>query len=783
MTDQFARLKTALADRYEVEHEVGQGGMAIVYLARDPKHQRPVAIKVLHPQLTETMAAARFLREVTIAANLTHPHILPLHDSGEADGFLFYVMPYIEGESLRTKLAREGKLSVAETARILQQVADALSYAHNRGIVHRDIKPENIMLTGRNAVVMDFGIAKAVTAATDSDQTESLPGLTSVGVVIGTPAYMAPEQAMGDPNVDHRVDIYALGVMAYEMLTGRQPFTGQTAQEVLTAQITQSPDPMTAADVSVPPALADLISKSLEKNPENRWQRVEELLPRLESSGVGETAFLPRRGTGRMIGVVAATVIVLSAAFWFFRMSAGNQASEVSTSSIAVLPFADLSTEGDNEFFSDGLTDELITSLSMLSGLRVAGRTSVFWFKGKNEDIQTIGEQLKVGAILDGSVRRAGNKIRVVAQLIKVEDGFQLWSNTYDRELDDIFAVQEDVAQSIATALKVELSEGEGRIVESGTNDVSAYNAYLLGRFHWNKRTAQDLLVAASHFEEAIATDSNFADAWSGLAGSYVLFPPYGVEALSWQEAITRAEHAAQRAIALDSTSAEAHASLAIVLDAKWDWSGAEHEFQQAIALNPRYPTAHQWYAIYLVGVDRVEEGLAEIRRAQELDLLSSIIGAWVALILDVAGHGAEATAQFEKVVELHPNAPHVRRDAWLHFLRNSDFESASDQLRQYLELTESPFADQWPDGVRDPDTRTATLREIADSTSADFKMSTDLRVILGDKDAALASLEDRLASPDRLRDSAGAIRAYILSDELRREPRFQALLRNMQIK
>ncbi len=311
-------LRWALRDHYVIRRELGAGGMAVVFLADDLGQQRKVAIKVLHPELAETMAAARFLREVAIAANLVHPHILPLHKSGAADGLLYYVMPYIEGNSLRTKLARHGKLSVAETARILHQVADALSYAHARGIVHRDIKPENIMLTGRNAMVADFGIAKAVAAATHPDQTESPSELTSVGAVLGTPAYMAPEQAMGDPNVDHRVDIYALGVLAYEMLTGRRPFTGATPQEILSAQVSQSPDPVTTYGVSTPPTLANAVSKCLEKDPDNRWQSIEELLPRLESSGVGEITLWRGRGAGFMIGAAAAAAIVLGAVLWFF---------------------------------------------------------------------------------------------------------------------------------------------------------------------------------------------------------------------------------------------------------------------------------------------------------------------------------------------------------------------------------------------------------------------------------------------------------------------------------
>jgi serine/threonine-protein kinase len=782
MTDQLDRLKSALADHYSVERELGSGGMATVYLARDLKHQRRVALKVLHPQLAATVGAARFVREVSIAANLTHPHILPLHDSGQTGPFLYYVMPYIEGESLRERLGREGKLSVAEATRIMHQVADALSYAHSRGIVHRDIKPENIMLTGRNAVVADFGIAKALSEASDTTQTDGLGSLTTVGIVIGTPAYMAPEQAMGEPGVDHRVDIYSWGAVAYEMLTGNRPFEGRTQQEILSAQITQTPDPITRADVAEASALTEVISKSLEKNAADRWQSVEDFLPRLEWSGKQDLPFLLRAGFGRMVGALAA-IVVLVFALWFLATTiAGRRSalSETSTSSIAVLPFSDLSAEGDNEFFSDGLADELINSLSKLSGLQVVGRTSAFWFKDKKEDLRAIGEQLAVGAVVDGSVRRAGERIRVSAQLINVHDGFQLWSDSYDRQLDDIFAVQEDVAQSIAAALHVELSESQGPIVASGTEDAEAYSAFLLGRFHWNKRSARDLVLAASHFGEAIAMDSGFAAAWSGLADTYVLYPPYGVETLSWREAISRSEQAARTAIALDSMSAEAHASLAIVHDARWDWQEADQEFQRAIAINPKYATAHQWYGIFLVGTGRLQDGLAAIRHAEELDPLSPIIGVWVALVLDAVGETAQATAQFEKVVALHPGIEVVQRDAWLHFLRVEDFDQAADHLQRYLDISGSPLATRWPRAVRDEATRMATLREIADSTRNSFKMSTDLNMMLGQQERALSYLESMLSAPDEFKDSAGALRAYVLNEQLRGDPRFQALLSNM---
>ncbi len=478
-------LQDALSGRYTIERELGAGGMATVYLARDLKHERRVAIKVLHPQLAATIGAVRFLREVTIAANLSHPHILPLHDSGQSGSTLYYVMPYIEGESLRDRLQRDGKLPPAEATRILQQVADALSYAHARGIVHRDIKPENVMLTGRNAVVADFGIAKAVSDASETSQEETPGGLTNVGVVIGTPAYMAPEQALGDPTVDQRVDIYAWGVMAYEMLTGRQPFRGRNQQEILSAKVTQSPEPIAREDTKVTDSLPDVISKSLEADPNDRWQTVEEMLPQLEASSLQGTAG-PMQTVWR-IGVGSVLIVILVVSLWMAgRLLTGgpSRADLAPRTSIAVLPFSDLSEAGDSEFFSDGLADELIASLSRLEDLQVVGRTSAFWFKDKEDDLQSIGEQLSVGSVVDGSVRRAGDRVRVSAQLIDVHDGFQLWSDTYERELDDIFAVQEDVAQSIASALQVELAAGDTMIVQSGTENVDAYSAYLLGRFH-----------------------------------------------------------------------------------------------------------------------------------------------------------------------------------------------------------------------------------------------------------------------------------------------------------
>ncbi len=437
MADQLDRLRTALqagatgpfatrSDCYAIERELGRGGMAIVYLAEDLKHHRKVAVKVLRPDLAVSLGSGRFLREIEIAAHLTHPHILTVLDSGNAAGFLYFVMPYVEGESLRDKLTREIELPIVEAVRILRDVVDALVYAHDHGVVHRDIKPANILIYQKHAMLTDFGVAKALSHASSEEE------LTSAGIAIGTPEYMAPEQAAADPHIDHRADIYSVGAVAYELLTSRPPFAGTSPQAVLAAQITEAPEPVMNRRATVPPDLGQAVMKCLEKKPADRWQSCNELLTQLESPEIGGPS---GRSVPASSGVGAANP----------------------RHSIAVLPFIDLSSDGNNDCFADSIAAAVIGELANVSGIRVTARTSAFAYKGKNQDVRRIAAQLMVKTVLEGSVLRVGNRVRISAQLIDATDGFQLWSQTHDRELNDPLAVHEEVARAIAETVRAEL--------------------------------------------------------------------------------------------------------------------------------------------------------------------------------------------------------------------------------------------------------------------------------------------------------------------------------------
>ncbi|MCZ6857048.1 MAG: protein kinase [Gemmatimonadetes bacterium] len=751
MSDTLARLASALADRYAIERELGAGGMATVYLAKDLKHDRDVAVKVLRPELAAALGPERFLREIKIAAQLQHPHILPLHDSGEVDGFLFYVMPYVKGESLRERLTQHGELPIAEAVKVMREVVDALAYAHEQGVVHRDIKPDNIMLSGRHALVVDFGVAKAVSEATGRQ------ALTTAGVALGTPAYMAPEQATADPTMDHRADIYAVGAVGYELLAGRPPFTGNTPQMILAAHVTQAVEPVTKHRDSVPPALNDLILRCLQKKPADRWQSADEMLPELEalattSGGITPTATRPLAGVqparvnNKVVGIAAAAVVLVAAGMWFTGRGSSPAAvppvaAEDSVPSIAVLAFADRSPQGDNEYFADGMSEAIMAGLAQV-GMRVAARTSSFSFKGLDASVQTIGEQLDVTYVLEGSVQKAGDRIRVQASLISASDGFPVWTQTYNNDLDDIFAVQDQVVSAIVEELQVELGAAvAASVVDVLTDSPEAYQSYMLGRFNLEKRTAEAMVTAISHFEDAVRADSNFALAWSGLATAQNLTTPanYPVEGVSWEGAVERAERAARRAIATDSALAEAHASLGYILDNKWDWAGAEVEYERALALNPDYPTARLWYAIHLVQLGRTDEALVEIRRAEALDPLSLIIGAWVANILETGGNVDGAERRVEELAAQYPNSFRAQIQATEFYLRTRQFPQASVHMRRLAEITGDDSWAQRAEGIANAESRDETLRQWADSTE-----DIHVHIALGDTEGALRALEER---------------------------------------
>lgn len=474
MADPLTPLRKALRSRYRIDREIGAGGMATVYLAQDLKHDRAVALKVLRPELAATLGPDRFPREIRIVAQLSHPHILPLHDSGEANGFLYYVMPFVEGETLRARLNRDGELGVHEAVRLLAQIVDALSYAHKHGVVHRDIKPENVMLTGRHALVADFGISKAVTQSATSDNQ-----LTTVGIALGTPTYMSPEQAMGEPDVDHRADIYAIGAVAYEMLTGRPPFVGPTAQTILAAHVTEQPRPVTERRAAVSAMLNQIIMKCLAKNAADRWQTAEELLPLLEQASTPSGGMTPTetrpvkaavapRSSGMRRAAVAAGAVVLLAALGLGAWSlfgAGGKGSG-SIERLAVLPIEDIS--GNDKEFVGSMHDALINAIGKHEAITVVSRVAVLKLtQESSRSVRELASELGVDAVIEGTAFRSGNKVRINVQMVDPVTSRHLWTQSYERTMTDVLAVQADVVTAIATELEKVLLKN--KTVQGGT--------------------------------------------------------------------------------------------------------------------------------------------------------------------------------------------------------------------------------------------------------------------------------------------------------------------------
>jgi serine/threonine-protein kinase len=674
-----------LADRYTLERELGHGGMATVWLAHDLKHDRPVALKVMRPELAATLGSARFLREIRLCARLQHPHILAVLDSGTAgqrDGgaeMLWFTMPFVEGESLRGRMARESQLPLADAVRIAREVADGLHYAHQHGVIHRDIKPENILLSGSHALVADFGIARALAADEGRDDR-----LTETGTTLGTPHYMSPEQGAGERSLDARSDIYSLGCVLYEMLAGEPPFTGPNQQAILAKRLT-GPAPHLGTVREIPPALDHAVARALARTPGDRFATAADFAAELETAARPEAVTTLRRWSPRTLVVAAVLVIVLLAGWLLTKRNETSVGAP--PASAAVLPFVDMSPAKDQEYFSDGLTEELITSLSQVQGLRVAARTSSFQFKGGNADVREVGRRLDVGAVIEGSVRRSGNRMRIAAQLVSAKDGYQLWSQAYDRELTDVFAVQEEIARAIVEALRVKLGVAEGAALSAApTEDLEAYDLYLKGRFAWNQRTDAAITEAVRYLEQAVARDSGFARAWAALADAYILLVPYA--GASRETTWPKARSAARRALALDSTLAEAHTALAYgSMIYAWDWGAAEASFRRAIAADSDYATAHHWYGDFLAGRGRLEESAREMERAHALDPLSRIIGAELGWVYYLLRRNDDAETQVRQTLALDPNYPHGSLILGLVLNAEGRYDEAIRSLRRGIEL------------------------------------------------------------------------------------------------
>jgi serine/threonine protein kinase len=569
--DLQTRLQAALGSAYDVEKELGGGGMSRVFLATESRLGRKVVVKVLPPEMGAEVNADRFEREIQLAARLQHPHIVPLLTASAAGNLLFYIMPYIEGESLRARLARDNELPVSEAIRILKEILDALQYAHAHGVVHRDIKPDNVLITGRHAMVTDFGVAKAVS---DSSEIETL---TSPGVALGTPAYMAPEQAAADPNVDHRADIYALGALAYEMLTGRPPFTGHTAQAVLVAHLTQSPDPVTTHRSTVPAALNAMILRCLEKWPADRWQQADDLIPHLDAlltptAGTAPTAIRPVRGV--------------------------DIPRERAT--IAVLPFDNLSGDPSQEYFADGIVEEIITGLSRIKWLFVISRNSSFIYRGKLVDLTTVGRELGVRYVLRGSVRRSGDQVRLTGQLAETSTGVHIWADRFDGALGDIFTLQDQMTMSVIGAVEPTLRKAEvERARRKRPENLDAYDLFLRALPLAGTAMPEDAERALGLLEEAIRLEPDYAAAHGFIAWCHEQrYLRAGLQAAT-REAALRHAHAAI-AMGSDDAMALAMGGFVVGILAR-DYDRALHAIDRALALSPSSAIAFGFSSIIRV--------------------------------------------------------------------------------------------------------------------------------------------------------------------------------------
>jgi eukaryotic-like serine/threonine-protein kinase len=639
-------LVTALQDRYRLERELGQGGMATVYLAHDLKHDRKVAIKVLRPEFAAAIGAERFLSEIRTTANLQHPHILPLFDSGvagidagspgrRAAEWLFYVMPFVDGESLRQRMTREKTLPVDEAVRLTREVAGALGYAHAHDVIHRDIKPENILLQSGHAVVADFGIARAMRDA-GSER------ITQTGMAIGTPAYMSPEQSAGERDVDGRSDLYALASVLYEMLAGEAPFTGTTMDAILVQRFTRQPPRVSTKRSNVPRAIDAALYTAMARAPEDRFPTVERFAAALDAKAGAGDAELDR--------------------------------------SIAVLPFANMSGDPENEYFSDGISEEIINALAQLPGLRVAARTSAFSFKGRNTDLRSVGDQLNVGTVLEGSVRKSGGRIRITAQLINVADGYHLWSERYDRELTDVFAIQDEIATAIADKLKVTLGVGfERRLVRPPTANVDAYDLYLKGHALTRQR-GPSLLRAVECFDQVIALDPQSALAHAELAEALLLMSFYGM--VMPAEMGARARAAASRALELEPNLATGHLVLGLYsLMVEFDRNKASAAFAQAVELDPLDIDARTFQAAfdicYVQGHFSVAQ--AQLYGVIESDPLNANARGQLCIALVFEGKTDAAMIEARRAIELDPNAFYPQWALLLALMLGPDPRQAAD--------------------------------------------------------------------------------------------------------
>jgi len=785
LTDVRDQLQTSLGDAYAIERELGGGGMSRVFVAEERALGRRVVVKMLPAELSGNVSVARFRREISVAARLQHPHIVPLLAAGEVDGLPYYVMPFVDGESLRHRLSH-GELPIAETVSVLRDVAKALAFAHANGVTHRDIKPDNVLIAGTSAVITDFGVAKAV-----SDATVGSP-LTSIGVALGTPAYMAPEQAAADPGTDLRADFYAFGVMAYEMLAGHVPFAGRSAQGMLAAHATEQPGSIATLRPATPAPLADVVMRCLAKRPGDRPQNATEIVKVLDGIGApsgapsigvppvaAATFQLPRIGR-RVLGIAVVAVVLFAAVAWW-RMR-GTSVDRDAIRSIAVLPFANTSGDTTFDYLEDGVTDHVRDALNAIAGLTIKARGSSQQMKGRSA--REIGTKLGVRAVVQGSVSGSRSRLHVTAELVQAADESVLWSKTFDGSPNELAGIQDTIVRAISRRLGLAgMIVGNGARVAGrrGTSDVEAYDLFLQGRHPFDQN---DFASAIELFRKAVARDPRFARAHAYLAMSYANLPTLGVAPMDSMNALALAS--AARALGLDSTVAEAYAAESFVLGGETRLGDALGPMEQAVRLDSTNADIVANYAMGLGQIGRVADGLVQARRARESDPLSGTAVGLLSYLLLLSRQYDAAIEQIRAALVLDPTNVIMHRALGYYYAFNAQPDSAVASFERGFKLNPTLFggrsnlvfgyaaARRWADASRQ---RALIERETGDNSPNYSRMVVGLA--FGETDAAMTALERGVAAREPLLGIV-SLACDPLFDPLKSNPRFSPLVQRL---